>query len=89
MTYCKFRPHEAGYRNDNLSFLSGPITNTFNIMKSKRKLIKVHHMVGNISLREHIVFISGEGGGKGIRRSERITRFSGGIEGGEASPTDY
>ena len=46
-------------------------------------------MVGNISLREHIVFISGEGGGKGIRRSERITRFSGGIEGGEASPTDY
>ena len=89
MTYCKFRPHEAGYRNDNLSFLSGPITNTFNIMKSKRKLIKVHHMVGNVSLREQIVFISGEGGEEGVRRSGRIKQFPGGIEGGEASLTEY
>lgn len=46
-------------------------------------------MVGNVILREQIVFISGEGGGKRVRRSGRITRFSGGIEGGEASPTDY
>ena len=46
-------------------------------------------MVGNVSLREQIVFISGERGGEGVRRSGRITRFSVRIEGGEASPTEY
>mgnify|MGYP006963841738 CR=1 FL=1 len=44
-------------------------------------------MVGNVSLREQIVFISGEGGAEGVRRSGRIKQFSGGIEGGEATPT--
>ena len=40
-------------------------------------------------MRRGIVFISGEGGEEGVSRSGRIKQFSGGIEGGEASLTEY
>ena len=46
-------------------------------------------MVGNVSLREQRVFVWGGGGEEGVRRSGRIKQFPGGIEGGEASLTEY